>query len=217
MAAFKSAIFDCDGVLVDSERITCQVLAQCLDELGLTLDWQEVLRLFVGKSIPESMDMIGRMLGKRPSEAMWREFAARANHALKKEVEAVKNIETALDDLGLPYCAASNGDFAKMNTTLGATGLLPRFEGKMFSATQVKQGKPAPDLFLFAAEKMGFTPSDCVVIEDSPTGITAAVAAGMTAFGYAQHTPQAALLKAGAALIFDDMAQLPKLVQTFAK
>lgn len=217
MSAFKLAVFDCDGVLVDSERITCQVLAQCLGELGLDMDWQEVLRLFIGKSIGKSMEMIGEMLGQRPSESMWQEFARRANIALQNEVEAVRHIETALDNIGLPYCVASNGDFAKMNTTLGATGLLPRFAGKMFSATQVKQGKPAPDLFLFAAANMGFAPHECVVIEDSPTGIAAAVAAGMTPFGYAQWTPEATLLEAGAVLTFDDMADLPDLIRGFEK
>lgn len=212
MSAFKLAIFDCDGVLVDSERITCEVLTQCLAELGLVMDSQEVWRLFVGKSIPKSMEMIGEMLGERPSESMWQEFAKRANAALKKDVEAVKNIEAALDALEIPYCVASNGDFAKMNTTLGATGLLPRFQEKMFSATQVKAGKPAPDLFLLAAETMGCAPQDCVVIEDSPTGVTAALAAGMTPFGYVQWTARETLQEAGAAVLFDDMTQLPQLI-----
>lgn len=216
MSAFKLAIFDCDGVLVDSERITCEVLTQCLAELGLVMDSQEVWRLFVGKSIPKSMEMIGEMLGERPSESMWQEFAKRANAALKEDVEAVKNIETALDALEIPYCVASNGDFAKMNTTLGATGLLPRFQDKMFSATQVKAGKPAPDLFLLAAETMGCAPQDCVVIEDSPTGVTAALAAGMTPFGYAHWTPRETLQEAGALVLFDDMAQLPQLIRAYS-
>lgn len=216
MSAFKLAIFDCDGVLVDSERIPCEVLTQCLAELGLVMDSQEVWRLFVGKSIPKSMEMIGEMLGERPSESMWQEFAKRANAALKEDVEAVKNIETALDALEIPYCVASNGDFAKMNTTLGATGLLPRFQDKMFSATQVKAGKPAPDLFLLAAETMGCAPQDCVVIEDSPTGVTAALAAGMTPFGYAHWTPRETLQEAGALVLFDDMAQLPQLIRAYS-
>ena len=216
MSAFKLAIFDCDGVLVDSERITCEVLTQCLAELGLVMDSQEVWRLFVGKSIPKSMELIGEMLGERPSESMWQEFAKRANAALKEDVEAVKNIETALDALEILYCVASNGDFAKMNTTLGATGLLPRFQDKMFSATQVKAGKPAPDLFLLAAETMGCAPQDCVVIEDSPTGVTAALAAGMTPFGYAHWTPRETLQEAGALVLFDDMAQLPQLIRAYS-
>ncbi|MRN39365.1 HAD family hydrolase [Neisseria sp. N95_16] len=216
MTAFKLAIFDCDGVLVDSERITCEVLTQCLAEQGLVMDSQEVWRLFVGKSIPKSMEMIGEMLGERPSESMWQEFAQRANAALKEDVEAVKNIEAALDALEIPYCVASNGDFAKMNTTLGATGLLPRFQDKMFSATQVKAGKPAPDLFLLAAQTMGYAPQDCVVIEDSPTGVTAALAAGMTPFGYTQWTPRETLQEAGALVLFDDMAQLPQLIRDYS-
>lgn len=216
MSTFKLAIFDCDGVLVDSERITCEVLTQCLAELGLVMDSQEVWRLFVGKSIPKSMEMIGEMLGERPSESMWQDFAKRANAELKEKVKAVKNIEAALDALQIPYCVASNGDFDKMNTTLGATGLLPRFQGKMFSATQVKAGKPAPDLFLLAAETMGYAPPDCVVIEDSPTGVTAALAAGMTPFGYACRTPRETLQKAGARVLFDDMAQLPQLIRDYS-
>lgn len=215
MSTFKLAVFDCDGVLVDSERIVSKVLAQCLAEQGLVMESQEVWRLFVGKSVPESMDIIGNMLGERPSESMWQEFARRANAALKKDVTAIPHIQAALDALEIPYCVASNGDFAKMNTTLGATGLLPRFQGKMFSATQVKAGKPAPDLFLLAAETMGFAPQECVVVEDSPTGITAALAAGMTPFGYAQWTPRETLQKAGARVLFDDMAQLPQLIRDY--
>lgn len=215
MAAFKLVIFDCDGVLVDSERITCQVLAQCLAEQGLQMGWQEILHLFIGQSIEKSMDMIEHMLGKRPSESMWQDFATRTNEVLKHEVEAVRHIETTLDRLGLPYCVASNGDFAKMNTTLGATGLLPRFTGKMFSATQVKNGKPAPDLFLLAAQTMGFAPQDCVVIEDSPAGIEGALAAGMTPFGYIEHMPKETLLNAGAVQVFDSMAVLPQLLHDY--
>ena len=216
MTAFKLAIFDCDGVLVDSERLTCQVLTECLAEQGLEMNEREVLRLFVGKSIPRSIEMVSEMLGVEPSEEMWPAFAQRANARLAAEVQAVRHIDVALSQLNLPYCVASNGDFAKMNVTLGTSGLLPLFEGKMFSATQVGQGKPAPDLFLLAAKSMGFAPQDCVVIEDSPTGIQAAVAAGMTPFGYAEHMPPAILREAGAVHIFDDMALLPDLIQNYS-
>ena len=121
-------------------------------------------------------------------------------------------IEYALDQLRVPFCVASSGDHEKMNTTLGLTGLLPRFAGHIFSVTQVARGKPAPDVYLFAAKQMGVEPVACVVVEDTPPGVQAGVAAGMTVFGYCAHTPEHKLKAAGAHLTFDDLRRLPELL-----
>ena len=121
-------------------------------------------------------------------------------------------LEAVLADLTIPYCVASSGDHEKIRLTLSATGLLPRFEGRIFSVFDVARPKPAPDVFLFAAETLGVAPSACAVIEDTPTGIRAAVAAGMCAFGFAASTPSAKLEAAGTHFIFSDMTQLPALL-----
>jgi len=118
-----------------------------------------------------------------------------------------------LDALDLPFCVASSGELEKMRTTLGLTGLLPRFTGRMFSAQQVSRGKPAPDLFLLAAEPSGFAPERCAVVEDSVPGVQAGVAARMTVFGYAGRSDRAALAAQGA-VVFDSMKDLPGWIRT---
>ncbi|MDO4640128.1 MAG: HAD family hydrolase [Neisseria sp.] len=213
MHPFQLVIFDCDGVLVDSERIAHQVLADMLRECGLDLDLATMFNHFIGLSMAQSMAKIEKLLGKAPPEAFEANFRQRTNAALAEEVLPVVGIEAALDVIGLPYCVASSGDFAKMRTTLGKTGLLPRFEGRMFSVTQVAAPKPAPDVFLLAAKTIGVPPESCAVVEDSPTGVRAAVAAGMTVFGYCALTPPSKLLDAGATRVFNDMHKLPHLIQ----
>jgi HAD superfamily hydrolase (TIGR01509 family) len=145
----------------------------------------------------------------------YEQFVARRNAALESGIEPVRNIHAAVEALAeqeLPFCVASGADRAKMRLTLGKTGLLRWFDGRMFSGMEVPRTKPAPDVYLLAAETMGVAPSRCVVVEDTPTGVTAGVAAGMTVFGYAERMDRQRLLDAGAALVFDDMALLPELV-----
>jgi HAD superfamily hydrolase (TIGR01509 family) len=152
------------------------------------------------------------MLGKEVPAHWRREFELRTTAALEAEVQAVCGIEAVLDSLEVPYCVASSGSHAKMATTLGATGLLPRFSGRIFSATDVARGKPAPDIFLHAAGRCGVQPHDCAVIEDSPAGVAAGVAAGMTVYGYCAYTLERRLLEAGAHYTFNSMAKLPALL-----
>jgi HAD superfamily hydrolase (TIGR01509 family) len=213
MRRFELVIFDCDGVLVDSELITNRVFAGVLGELGLPVTLEFVFEHFVGRSMQQCWEQVGGMLGKEVP-AHWRcEFQLRATAALEAEVQAVHGIEAVLDALDVPYCVASSGSHAKMHTTLGATGLLPRFSGRIFSAADVARGKPAPDIFLHAASRSGVQPRDCAVIEDSPAGVTAGVAAGMTVFGYCACTPEHRLLAAGAHYTFNSMAKLPALLR----
>lgn len=205
-------IFDCDGVLVDSELIVNRVFAQMLAELGLPVTLEFLFESFVGRSMQHCWEQVGAMLGREVPEQLREELQLRTAAALRAEVKAVQGVEAVLDSLEVPYCVASSGSHAKMATTLGATGLLPRFRDRIFSATEVAHGKPAPDIFLYAARRCGVEPRACAVIEDSPAGVAAGVAAGMTVYGYCAFTPEPRLRAAGAHHTFDEMAKLPALL-----
>jgi HAD superfamily hydrolase (TIGR01509 family) len=214
MPPYQLIIFDCDGVLVDSERITNQVFVEMLNALGLPLTLEDMFEHFVGRSMGQCLEKITVMLGRAPPEDFLPDYRARTTLALAAKLKPVPGIEAALDAIALPWCVASSGDHAKMRTTLGVTGLLPRFEGRIFSVTEVAHPKPAPDVFLHAAQKCGAVPADCVVIEDTPTGVAAGVAAGMTVLGYCALTPAHRLLASGAHQVFSEMADLPRLLHT---
>jgi HAD superfamily hydrolase (TIGR01509 family) len=206
-------IFDCDGVLVDSERITARVFAEVLGELGLTVTVQDIFDRFIGKSMDQCLEILSRSYGWRAPPQFVAEYRRRSGLALNSEVRPVAGIEAALAAIRVPFCVASNGTHDKMRTTLGATGLLDKFSGRMFSVADVTRGKPFPDLFLHAAARFGVPPSRCAVIEDTPTGVSAGVAAGMTVYGYCALTPANLLTEAGAHRTFDHMERLPALLQ----
>lgn len=215
MAKFDMVAFDCDGVLVDSELITCGVLAEMLNELGWPLSLEETMRIFVGRLVRDEAAMIEANISKPMPADFYLQFVERRNRALEADVHPVRGIKAAVAQLverEMPFCVASGADRAKMRLTLGQTGLLPWFEKNMFSGMEVPRTKPAPDVYLLAAKTMGMDPSRCVVIEDTPTGIAAGRAAGMTVYGYAERSDPELLLAAGADKVFDDMAQLPQLV-----
>jgi HAD superfamily hydrolase (TIGR01509 family) len=209
---FELLIFDCDGVLVDSEMITNRVFAGMLNELGIPVSIEDTFERFVGRSMPQCLEIITGLLGHPVPEGFVEDYTARSRAALKRELKAVPDIETVLAAVELPFCVASSGSHEKMQTTLGLTGLLPKFQGKMYSVTDVAKPKPFPDVFLHAASRQGVVPSACAVIEDTPTGVRAGVAAGMTVFGYCALTPRARLIEAGAHHTFEHMRDLPSLI-----
>jgi HAD superfamily hydrolase (TIGR01509 family) len=204
-------IFDCDGVLVDSEPIANRVFAAMLTEIGLPMSVEDTIRTFVGRSMRTCLDIVHERLGRTAPEGFEAEFRRRCAVAFAAELRPVPGVERALDRIAQATCVASSGDHAKLRTTLALTGLLPRFDGRIFSATEVAHGKPAPDLFLHAARRMGVAPDRCVVVEDTTVGVQAAVAAGMRVLGYARTMPARSLEAAGA-LAFDDMTMLPDLL-----
>jgi HAD superfamily hydrolase (TIGR01509 family) len=208
-------IFDCDGVLVDSERLAVRVEARLLRSLGWDVTEAEVLRRFVGRSDAHMHAEIERVLG-RPVPEWHARYAADLTEALRAELVPVPGIASALDDLGVPSCVASSGTHEKMRLTLGLTGLHDRFAGRIFSATEVASGKPAPDLFLHAATRMGVEPARCVVVEDSAAGVEAARAAGMRALGYAGGLTPADWLEGPGTVVFDDMRALVPLIGSLA-
>ena len=209
-------IFDCDGVLVDTETAANQLLVKVLAEDGFHVTYEECRRLFVGKTLEAVMAHVEAAIG-RPLGSRWPGYIRDETLlAFAQGVEAVAGVHEVLEKLTVlkvPFCVASSGKFEKMRFTLGSSGLLPFVEDVLFSAEQVGRGKPAPDLFLFAAKSMGFAPASCVVIEDSIPGVQAAVAAGMPVLGYAgdPHT-DADGLKAEGAHVFHDMSDLMGLL-----
>lgn len=210
-------IFDCDGVLVDSEPISCRVHAQVLSRHGYPITAEEVRQRFLGRSARDANREVEAELGRALPEACDRERRRELLEALAREVTAVPHIHDILDRLTLPACVASSGAHDKIFTTLSRTNLHARFAPHIFSASEVARGKPAPDLFLFAAARMDRRPEDCLVVEDSVAGVTAAVAAGMGVIGYiggSHCRPEDAgrLSAAGAPVVIDDMRELPALV-----
>lgn len=205
-------IFDCDGVLVDSEPIAVRVYVALGAELGWPLTETEVIENFIGRSVASNFEHITARVG--PSRAaLWKErFGQLHCAAVDAELTAVDGILDVLDTLTLPSCVASGGRHDTMRHTLGHTGIYPYFEGRIFSATEVAHGKPAPDLFLHAAEQMGVDPSACIVVEDSKFGVQAARAAGMRALGYAGGLTPASWLEGPHTTVFDDMRDLPTLL-----
>jgi HAD superfamily hydrolase (TIGR01509 family) len=209
--AFELVIFDCDGVLVDSEPIGNRVLAALLTEIGLPTSYEESVRDYLGRSVASCLEIIESRLGRSVPEDFAEVLSRRTSEAFRGELQGVPGIERALDGIALPICVASSGPQEKMRLTLGLTGLLPRFEGRMFSATDVESGKPSPDLFLHAAASLGASVDRCAVVEDSVLGVRAGRAAGMTVFGFAARSDPHALAAAGAR-VFRDMAVLPDLL-----
>jgi HAD superfamily hydrolase (TIGR01509 family) len=191
MSRFELVIFDCDGVLVDSERITNQVFCTMLNELGVPVTLEDMFERFVGLSMPQCVALIAELHGSPPPASFVPELRARTAEALKTQIRPVPGVADVLNGLSVPYCVASSGEHEKIRLTLGATGLLRYFEGRIFSVADVRRPKPAPDVFLFAAHRMGRNTERCAVVEDTPTGVLAAVAAGMHVFGFSGNTPLA--------------------------
>jgi HAD superfamily hydrolase (TIGR01509 family) len=212
----RAVVFDCDGVLVDSETLAGPILAALLTELGLPTTAADVDRDFKGRSWEHGLEVIA---ARRDDEPPWPDLRERYRKRLfatfDAELRPIPGIADALDALdaaGVPYCVASSGDHERIRRGLRAGGLLDRFpDGAIFSVEDVVHGKPAPDLFLHAAAEMGFDPSTTAVVEDSGAGVQAGVAAGMRVLGYAGGAAADALRAAGAEP-FADMAELPVLL-----
>ena len=209
-------ILDCDGVLVDSEPIANRVLADLLDEVGLPMTVEEATREFVGLSMADCWRIAEQRLGRSLPADFARRYEQRLTDAFRVELRPVPGIVEALERIHRPLCVASSGDPERIRGSLELTGLLPRFEGRIFSAVEVPRGKPAPDLFLHAARRSGARAVGCVVVEDSPRGVQAGVDAGMRVLGYAGRTAAAELEQAGAQC-FERMRDLPDLLDAAAR
>ncbi len=219
MANLELVIFDCDGVLVDSEPIVNRIFAETLTEAGFTITYEEVTQQFVGNTLATCLDIIEKTYGRSVPPKWLERCKEREIAALQQELQATPGITDTLEQITLPRCVASNSSPRHIKLVLELTGLLHQFNGKLYSSHHVDRPKPFPDVYLHAASQMGKAPENCVVIEDSVTGVKAAYAAGMRVFGYAPRSEQGnsshheALIAAGAKLVFEDMLQLPGLLK----
>ena len=216
MGTPKLVIFDCDGILVDTENLANQRLAEWLSAAGFTTTLEYCRKHFSGRS----MASVQKEIEAATDVRLGADFVDRWNAGLPDlfahGVEAIPHVREFIEKVrgaGIAYCVASSARVTKMHITLGQTGLLPLFEHAMFSSTMVGRGKPFPDLFLYAAKTMGFAPADCIVIEDSVAGTEAGIAAGMRVFSYHAdpYSDPDGLAEAGG-ILFDDMRELAGLV-----
>jgi HAD superfamily hydrolase (TIGR01509 family) len=215
--SFDLIIFDCDGVLVDSEIISCRAHAATLTRHGYPITEDQVFDRFLGRSMRQATLEVEAELGRSLPDDFHTQVYAEIFREFATSLQATPHIVEALAAITLPVCVASSGPPEKISASLNRVGLYDRFAPYIFSAVQVQHGKPAPDLFLFAAGQMKVPPARCLVIEDSVSGIAAARAAGMTVLGYhggSHCRPGHAdtLRAAGAAVTFDDMRELPGLI-----
>lgn len=208
-------IFDCDGVLVDTEAISNRVMADAIGEAGLAMSVEEVTEAFEGMRLDDIAAAVEKRLGERLPEGRVIAFEERRAAEFRKGVQAVLGIVDALatiDAAGLRRCVASQASQQKMELTLGLSGLIDHFEkGSLFSSRLVERGKPHPDLFLLAARSMGFEPAGCVVVEDGVLGARAGRLAGMEVLGFAPDGRGDRLAREGART-FESMAELPRLL-----
>jgi beta-phosphoglucomutase-like phosphatase (HAD superfamily) len=218
---FDAVLFDCDGVLVDSERITNGVLRDMLEDLGWKLTAQECMHIFLGKAVKDERALIEAHTGQPLTEDWLVRFRERRNVGLMHGVQPIRN---AVECVALIHerfagriACASGADRFKVELQLEKCGLMPYFQGRIFSGHELPRSKPAPDVYLAAAAGLGANARRCAVVEDTVPGVTAGVAAGATVFGYspaeAGHDVPQALRRAGAVGIFTDMAQLPALLE----
>jgi len=213
MARFDLVIFDCDGVLIDSESVALPVLGEMLADLGAVLEIEEVHRRFGGLSLGQVIEEVGETLGMQAPGGFAEEFARRSEAVIRRELVPIPGVPELLGSLERPFCTASNAESGEIRVNLGVAGLLDRFEGRIFTASDVERPKPAPDLYLLAARTLGAEPARCAVVEDTPTGVAAGAAAGMQVFGFERRHSSAGLIGAGAARTFTAMEELLGLLQ----
>ena len=217
---FEAVLFDCDGVLVDSEPITNGVLRDMLAERGWVLTVAQCMQQFVGKAVKDEAELIAQRTGEPVTEAWLEAFRERRNTALLAGVTTIANVRHAVRDVHSHYGArmacASGADRFKVELMLRKLELIDYFDGRVFSGYETPRSKPFPDVYLAAAAALGVDPQRCAVVEDTVPGVTAGVAAGATVFAYlpasTRHVDAAALRQAGARHVFADMSELPALV-----
>lgn len=209
---YKCIIFDCDGVLVDSETISAKIFQQMAKELGFNLDYETAVEQFAGASMAENLKFIeDNVEGDLPA-GFEKEFRKRTYEAFKTDLKPIPGVHELLSKVEVPFCVASSGPIKKIRLNLNAANLIDKFEGKIFSCYEIKSWKPEPGIFLHAAKEMGFNPEECIVIEDSEAGIKAAVAGGFRVYALANEKKKATFEKLSA-IVFKSMKELETILK----
>ncbi len=207
---FQAIIFDCDGVLVDSEALSIGVLLELGKRIGFEAAAATALEQFSGVALQQTLSYMEAQAGRKFAPNIIQEYRRLTYEAFQKNIQAVPGVRELLQTMTRPRCVASNAPQEKIRLNLGLLKLLPYFGEHIYSAYDLQRWKPAPDLFLHAAQQLGFAPEVCAVVEDSLAGVQAARAGGFTVFGYAHGSRAQTLAEAGA-VVFEDMRQLPQL------
>lgn len=207
---FKCLIFDCDGVLVDSESMSIGILLQLGQKIGFVMEEKVAVDRFAGVALQQILQYMEEESQQKFAPNIIHEYRRLTYEAFRQNIQAVPGIRPLLQQLSVPFCVASNAPQEKIRLNLGLLQLLPYFGEHIYSAYDVQRWKPEPELFLHAAQKMGFDPKDCAVVEDSLAGVQAARTGGFTVYGYAHGRRAEELAQAGA-IVFDHMDKLPQL------
>jgi HAD superfamily hydrolase (TIGR01509 family) len=208
---FKCIIFDSDGVLVDSETLSAKVFQEMALELGFELDFETAVERFAGTSMKENLLFIQENIQESLPVDFEKEFRGRTYKVFKTDLKAVNGIADLIEKLGIPFCVASSGPVEKIRLNLGLVNLLDHFENKIYSSYDIGSWKPEPGIFLHAAKRMGFEPEECAVIEDSASGIRAAIAGGFKVYALANEKKKKTFEQLGA-IAFENMKELEKLL-----
>ncbi|MEN3323033.1 HAD family hydrolase [Mariniflexile soesokkakense] len=211
MSKYKCIIFDCDGVLVDSEPISIQILVDMANGYGANIDLTYGMKHFKGSFFDACKANIEQLTNKKLPDTFQEDYRQQSFEAFRKGIKPVKGINEVLNSLDLPFCVASSGPEDKIKLNLGLAGLLPYFENKIFSCYTIQKWKPDPAVFLWAADTMGFKPSESLVIEDSLSGVKAAKSGGFDVFGFTAHDYNNEL-EAEATKTFNSMDELLKIM-----
>ena len=208
---YECIIFDCDGVLVDSEGISNSILVEMANSVGAKIELKYALENLAGKSLKSVFQHIEELIEKKIPNSFEKEYRERTFKAFKTELKPIKGIHNLLNEISLQYCVASSGPTEKIRLNLTTTKLIEKFENKIFSSYEIGSWKPNPEIFEYAAKKMGFEPNQCAVIEDSIAGIIAARKGGFDVFGFTNKQNQKAFENEGAKVFFD-MEKLNELL-----
>ncbi len=209
---YKCLIFDCDGVLVDSESISAKVFQEMISELGCDLNFESILEQITGTSMKQNLKFFAECLGNELPDNFEVEFRRRSYELFKTEIKPVKGIHALLNKISVPYCTASSGPQKKIRLNLTTVKLIEHFEGNIFSSYDIGSWKPEPEIYLHAARQMGFQPKECAVIEDSIAGVKAARDGGFDVYCYTRESNQQVFEELGATVFFD-MKELNNLLQ----
>lgn len=211
MSKYKCIIFDCDGVLIDSEPIAIGTLVDMANHLGANINLKDALVNFKGKSLNACLSFISKRIDAPIPVSFEQDYRINTFEAFRNNIKPIRGIKEVVINLTIPFCVASSGPENKIRLNLDITGLLPYFEGNIFSCYALQKWKPEPDVFLWASKTMGFTPTECLVIEDSVSGVKAALAGGFDVFGYTAHDYKNEL-EGLATKTFSSMEQLKTII-----